>query len=111
MQDETNTRHEKIREALRSTAAEFLAREAGRQSLVTVTEARISHDGRSGRVYITVLPQSAEESALAFANRNRGEFSLFFKKRIRGISPLHITFVIDEGEKSRQRLDDLGTGL
>jgi len=103
------TRKEKIREALRTSAAEFLAREAGRQSLVTVTEARVSSDGRSGRVYITVLPQSAEASALAFANRNRGEFSKFFKKKIRGISPLHIEFVIDEGEKSRQRLDDISS--
>ena len=102
-----DNRHEKIREALRSTAAEFLSREAGRLSMITVTEARISSDGRSGRVYITVLPDSAEQSALAFANRNRGEFSVFFKKRIRGISPLHVTFVLDEGEKSRQRLDEI----
>ena len=109
MLENSDTRKEKIREALRTAAAEFLAREAGRQSLVTVTEARISSDGRKGRVYITVLPESSEQSAVAFANRNRPEFSRFFKKKVRGISPLHIEFVIDEGEKSRQRLDDLST--
>jgi ribosome-binding factor A len=105
---ETNpNRHEKMREALREVAAEFLAREAGPQSLITVTSASLSSEGRRGTVFITVLPESAEAAALAFANRNRGEFGQFFEKRIRGVSVPRVEFALDRGEKSRQRLDDI----
>ena len=43
-------RHEKLQEALREAAAEFLAREANRQSLITVTGALVSEDGKRGYV-------------------------------------------------------------
>jgi ribosome-binding factor A len=105
---ETNpNRHEKMREALREVAAEFLAREAGPQSLITVTGASLSSEGRRGTVFITVLPESAEEAALAFANRNRREFGEFFEKRVRGVSVPRIEFVLDRGQKASQRLDDI----
>ena len=100
-------RGEKMQEALREVAAEFLARESNRQSLVTVTAAALSDDHKRGTIFITVLPESEEEKALAFANRSRSEFSDFFKKQIRGWLPPHVEFVIDKGEKMRQRLDDI----
>lgn len=100
-------RSEKIQEAVRATAAEFLSREAGRKSLITVTRADVSSDGRRGVIYITVLPDTAEESAVRFANRSRTDLALFFKKRVRGAQFPHVEFVIDRGEKNRQRLDEL----
>lgn len=102
-----NNRHEKIQEALRIAAAEFLVREATHQSLVTVTRTLVSDDGKRGTIYITVFPESFEEAAVAFANRHRGEFADFFKKKVRGAFPPHVEFVIDLGEKNRQRLDEL----
>lgn len=102
-----NNRHERMQEALREVAAEFLVREAGRQSLITVTRAELSDDNKRGIIYITVLPDSAEEHAVNFANRNRTELSTFYKTRIKGSMPPHIEFVIDRGEKNRQRLDEL----
>ncbi len=98
---------ERLQEALRETAAEFLAREANRQSLITVTGAMLSENGKSVNILISVYPESAEQSALEFANRNRREFMDFFKTRVRGGAPAHIEFVIDRGEKNRQRLDEL----
>jgi ribosome-binding factor A len=100
-------RSEKIRAALRETAAEFLGREAGRQSLITVTDTSVSSDGRRGIIFITVLPEKDEESALHFANRNRGELGAFFKSRVRGIRMPQVEFRIDSGEKNRQQLDRL----
>jgi ribosome-binding factor A len=100
-------RQEKIQEALRIAAAEFLAREANRQSLVTVTRTVVSEDGKHGTIYITVFPDSAEGAAVKFANRHRTEFAEFFKKKVRGAFPPHVEFVIDMGEKNRQRLDEL----
>jgi hypothetical protein len=55
---------------------------------------------------LSVYPESAEEPALAFAQRNRTELSDFFKKRVKALPP-HIEFFIDKGEKNRQRLDQL----
>jgi ribosome-binding factor A len=107
-----DNRHDRMQEALREVAAEFLVREAGRQSLVTVTRAELSKDGKRGIIYITVFPltaqagDSAEEGALSFANRNRKELGDFFRKRIKSGLP-HVEFVIDKGEKNRQRLDEL----
>lgn len=101
------TRHEKIQEALREVAAEFMAREANRNTLVTVTRAALNGDGHRATVYITALPESEEEAALAFANRNIDEVKKFFKERVRGAMPPYLTFEIDRGEKNRQRLDEL----
>ncbi|OGC80798.1 hypothetical protein A2943_02895 [Candidatus Adlerbacteria bacterium RIFCSPLOWO2_01_FULL_51_16] len=98
---------ERRQEALREAAAEFLSREASRQSLITVTRAELNEDGKRVNIFITVYPDSAEKSALGFANRHRREFADFFASRVRGTSAPHTTFVIDKGEKNRQRLDEL----
>ena len=102
-----NNRHDRLTEALREVAAEFLAREANRNSLITVTTARLSEDSKYGVIYITVMPETAEEAALDFANRNRTEFTDFFKTRVKGVFMPRIEFKIDKGEKSRQHLDEL----
>ena len=100
-------RNERLQEALREVAAEFLVREANRNTLITVTRSILSEDGKRASIMITVLPDTAEVEALAFANRNRTELKDFFKKRVRGALPPDITFEIDMGEKNRQRLDEL----
>jgi ribosome-binding factor A len=102
-----SNKQEKIQEALRETAAEFLSREASRQSLVTVTRAMVSDNGKRGTIYLTVMPDSAEEAAVAFANRHRTEFTEFFRKKIRGTHVPYLEFAIDLGEKNRRRLDEL----
>ncbi len=99
--------NEKQAEALRTAAAEFLSREANRNTLITVTRAEMSEDGKSAVVYITVFPESGEQAALAFANRNRGELGLFLSKRTKGMRIPHIEFMIDLGDKNRRRLDEL----
>lgn len=96
-----------MKESVHKVAAEFLSREANRTSLITVTRVELSEDGRSGTIFMTVLPDSAEQQAVQFANRNRPEFSQFFEKRVRGRHAPRIEFAIDNGEKNRQRLDEL----
>jgi ribosome-binding factor A len=98
---------ERDTEALREAAALFLSREANRNSLITVTRAMLSEDRKRGTIFITVLPDDAEEAAVAFANRNRGEFGKFFETQVRGMRIPQVEFVIDRGEKNRQRLDEL----
>ena len=100
-------RNEKLQEALREAAAEFFAREANRNTLLTVTRVQVSEKGNSALIYISVYPEQGEQSALAFANRNTREFAEFASTRIRGMRVPYVSFVIDEGEKNRRRLDEL----
>lgn len=102
-----DNRHERMQEALREVAAEFMAREAGRSTLITITRVLLSEDNKRATIYMTVLPDNAEENALSFANRNRTELKTFFKTRIKGALPPDLVFAIDLGEKNRQRLDEL----
>jgi len=99
--------NERQAEALRTAAAEFLAREANRNTLITVTRTEMSEDGKRAIVYITVLPEEGEAGALKFANRNRGELGKFLSERTRGMRLPQIEFVIDLGDKNRRRLDEL----
>ncbi|HVV14885.1 MAG TPA: ribosome-binding factor A [Candidatus Paceibacterota bacterium] len=102
-----DNRHERLEAGLRDVAAEFMVREAGRGSLITITRAMLTEDNKHATIYMTVLPETAEENALSFANRNRTEMKDFFKTRIKGALPPDIVFEIDMGEKNRQRLDEL----
>lgn len=99
---------EKMVEAVRELAAEFLARENGGQSLVTVTRVDITERERRAIVYITVLPREKEASALDFANRRAPDLRTYFKERRSRMRNLpFVEFRIDEGEKNRQRMDEL----
>jgi ribosome-binding factor A len=100
-------RGERIQEAVRAAAAEFIAREAGPRSLITVTRVMLSNDAREATIFITVLPDDAADVALAFLQRNRRDLAEFFRTRVRGAFPPHFEFVLDRGEKNRQRLDEL----
>ncbi len=84
-----------------------MAREANRNSLITVTRVQMSEDGKRAVIYITVFPELGEAAALAFANRNRGELGKFLSSRTRGMRIPHLEFEIDLGDKNRRRLDEL----
>lgn len=100
-------RNDKIQTRVQEVAAEFLVKEASPQSLITVTRVMLSNDARSADIYISVLPETAEQKALEFAQRNRRELADFFRTRVRGAFPPHFEFKLDLGEKNRQRLDQI----
>jgi len=99
--------NERQAEALRTAAAEFLAREANRNTLITVTRTQMSEDGKHAVIYITVFPESGEEAALKFANRNRGEMGQYLLTRTKGMRIPKFEFEIDLGDKNRRRMDEL----
>ncbi len=103
----SDTRHERTKEAIREQAAQYVARNAGPQSLITVTNVLLSDDAHRATICVTVLPQSAETSALSFLNRGRRDFAEYLIKHVRGVHMPHVEFVLDLGEKNRQRLDEL----
>jgi len=76
-------REETSRQILRDVAADFLAREAGPQSLITVTRTSFNADHSRATVYISVLPEDKETAALGLIHRNMGEFKDYVKNHTR----------------------------
>ena len=100
-------KEEQTKETLQHLAGEFLAREAGRQSLITITRSEISPDLKKITIFISVYPESAEKAALDFCKRERSGFREFVKDKSSLQFPPTIDFELDIGEKNRQRIDEL----
>ena len=95
------------KEQISQLAGEFLAREAGRQSLITVTRAEASPDLRNVTIFISVFPEKSEAVALAFCKRERSAFREYMKKHSALHYPPTIDFELDIGEKNRLRIENL----
>ncbi len=100
-------RNEKIKNNIKELAAIFIEREAGPTSLITVTRVLLSPDGKRATIMISVMPQEKEQAAYGFIKRNLGELRKYVSKNLK-INPVPFLDVgIDEGEKNRQKIDDL----
>ncbi|MFA5841066.1 MAG: ribosome-binding factor A [Candidatus Paceibacterota bacterium] len=104
---EENKRTEKVSNAIKELAAQFLGRENNRTSLITVTSANVSPDLKRATIFITVLPDSKEHDALEFAKRKRAELRDFLKKNMPIKVIPFVDIMIDKGEKNRQKIDEL----
>ena len=99
-------------EIIAHEAAGFIMREAGPASLITVTRAIFTSKSKDRvTVFISVFPDDKIHAALAFLERQRQEFSEHLKTHTR-LRPLpRIEFMQDDGEKNRQRIDDISNTL
>jgi ribosome-binding factor A len=75
--------------------------------MITVTSADVSKDLKKANIYITVLPQDKELAALDFAKRMRTDMRSDIKKRLPIKSIPFVEIEIDEGEKTRQRIESV----
>ena len=100
-------REQKLSEEIRHLAAKFLTDISNRSSLITITSATVSDDGKYATIFFTVLPEDKETEALALLKRRRSDFKEFVKAESRiGRIPF-FDFEIDTGEKNRQNIDRL----
>jgi ribosome-binding factor A len=100
-------RVEQVNETIAHHAADFMARESNHESLITVTRSVLSSDFKNVMIFLSVLPETQTEKALAFAKRVRTDFRDYLKEKTR-LHPLPtVDFEIDIGEKNRQRVDEL----
>lgn len=100
-------RQTQVSETIAHLAGEFFARESTLKALITVTRAAIAPNFKNATIFFSVLPQTSEEAALTFAKRSRSDFRAYLKTRS-FLHPLPVVdFVIDLGEKNRQRVDEL----
>ena|SRR3989344_3521936 len=100
-------RNEKVANFLKEQAALFLGRVDNNTSLITVTGANCSPDLKRATVFITVFPVTKEKEALAFSRRKRSELREFLKKNMTTKIIPFIDIAIDQGEKNRQKIDEL----
>jgi len=102
-----NQRNEKVANNIKELAAQFLGRENNRTSLITVTACTATPDLKRATILITVLPTAKENDALNFIKRNLGDLREFLKKNIPIKTIPFLDAVIDQGEKNRQKIDEL----
>lgn len=89
----------------------YIAREAGRDTLITPTRALFSKDRKHATIYVSVFPEGQDEFAITFLMRHKDMFRNELKKTTRFARLPFIRFEIDKGEKARQHLDDATRGL
>lgn len=103
----TEFRNEKIKNMIKEHSALFIEKEAGISSMITVTRVLLSEDNKRATIMISVLPREKENAAYGFIKRNLGELRKQITKNLR-INPIPFLDVkIDEGEKNRQKIDEL----
>ena len=100
-------RKQKKEEQIKEIVARFIERESNKTALITVTRVELDEKGRTGTIYISVMPETGEDSALNFLKRKRIEIKEALKNGL-AIHPIpFIDVAIDEGEKARQTIDAL----
>lgn len=104
-------KHNRLAEYIREVAAEYLARESNRDSLITVTGVDLSERETGARILISVLPTEKEADALEFVQRKTNDLRLYFMKKVKIRRAPRFSFDIDLGEKNRQRLDEISAKL
>ncbi|MBI5139629.1 ribosome-binding factor A [Candidatus Nomurabacteria bacterium] len=97
----------KVANLVKEIGAEFLVRENNKTSLITVTACSVSPDLKRAILFITVLPEKKEEEVLSFVQRKRSELRETLKKRMTTKNVPFLDIMIDQGEKNRQKIDEL----
>ena len=91
---------------LTELAAKYIAREAGRSTLITPLRADMS-DRKHVTIFVSVFPEEEREHALTFLTRHKDLFREYLKKASRLAILPYISFEIDYGEINRQRINEL----
>lgn len=100
-------RSQKSTDEIRRLVSDFIEIESNKNSLITVTKVELSADFKKAVIFVTVFPEHFEKGALDFLKRQRGEMRDYLKKKGRLANIPFLDVSIDEGEKSRQRLDEI----
>ena len=75
--------------------------------MITVTDVSLSPDCKNATIYITAYPDDQEHAALDFLKRKRPDFRAYVRSHAHMKIIPFFDFAIDQGEKSRQRIDSL----
>ena len=99
----------KIQEVIREVVSEYINRETNKTSLITVTRVDVAPNLSKCDIYVSIFPESAEESAFNFLKRKRAEVKDTVKKKMNLRRIPFIDFKIDVGEKNRQKIEKISS--
>jgi ribosome-binding factor A len=97
----------KLRELIKTLAADYFSRESNRRSLITVTDVEIKSRGSKAVILFTVLPIDQESAALDFISRQLSDFRKFVSENARMMRVPFFEAAVDKGEKNRQHIDEI----
>ena len=100
-------RNHKIAEQVKEIAAQFIERESNKSALLTITRVEIYDRGRSGMIYLSVLPESGEDSAINFLKRKRPDIRTILKKQLNMRTIPFLDVQIDKGQKALHTIEAL----
>lgn len=112
MKKNTNPRSKEVTRGrgssiVRKLIDEYLSRNSGGQSLITITSIEQADRSNNMTVRVSVLPETQEKAVIDFLGRNASEIREYIKdKSALGMLPF-LTFEIDRGEKHRQSIFEI----
>lgn len=92
-----------------ATAADWITRNSNRNSLITLTRSDMTTDGKKMLIFYTVIPESQERPAHEFLTRHGDDIRNYVKKKMKR-EPAWFRFILDTGERNRERVSDLLDG-
>jgi ribosome-binding factor A len=104
----SSDRGRRMTEVVAHEAAQFISREAGTNSLITVIRAESASHGDRVLIFVSVFPEAMTQSALTFLERKREDFSNHLKQHAR-IRPLpRVEFLLDNKEETGAPIESSG---
>jgi ribosome-binding factor A len=96
----TSDRQRRASEIVAHEAAQFISRESGSGSLITVIRAEPVSHGDRVLVFVSIFPEDKAQQAINFLNRQREAFSDHLKTHAR-LRPLpRVEFLLDNRENT-----------
>ena len=84
-----------------------MERQSSRIALISVTRVIASKGADEMAIYLSVFPGEKEAAAMDFVERKSVEFRKFVAEHTKIKTLPKFIFVIDQGEKNRQRIEEL----
>lgn len=102
-------RDQKIGDALKHAAGEFIQRNSNMTSLITVSRVELEDRGGKATIFVTVFPddKSKSKAALDMLKRKRSEFRDFIPERIRVGRIPFCDFELDPSAKLLRTIESL----
>ncbi len=97
MSAESRKQSDRAAEIVAHEAAQFIQREAGTESLITVIRAQSVAHGDRMLVFVSVFPIEKARAALNFLEHHREAFSDYLKAHVHMRLP-RVDFMLDNGE-------------
>ncbi len=100
-------RNRKIEEQLKEVLARFIERESNKTALITITHVELGDKGRTAMLYISVMPEDGEDSAINFLKRKRKEMHDLIRKQLNMKTIPFLDVSIDSGQKALHNIEAL----